>query len=139
MAAASCICGRRFTTRSGASNHGRKCPIERARSAAFVEATEKGLRGPAFEEHVGLAVAAAKVAHPKLVVQPERRLVASGRVVRDEHGASLTVTVPLEALRALVARARWDDEWLPSYGVPEDRPSIDSLIEALGVPGLAAR
>lgn len=37
-----CACGRGFTTRSGDLNHGRVCPVERARSAAFVNALEDG-------------------------------------------------------------------------------------------------
>lgn len=37
-----CSCGRAFTTRSGEANHGRICPVERARSAAFVAALENG-------------------------------------------------------------------------------------------------
>jgi hypothetical protein len=38
-----CSCGRGFTTRHGEANHGRVCPVERARSAAFVDALENGV------------------------------------------------------------------------------------------------
>lgn len=37
-----CSCGRGFTTHSGEANHGRVCPVERTRSAAFVDALENG-------------------------------------------------------------------------------------------------
>lgn len=37
-----CSCGRGFYNHAGASNHGRKCPLEIARSAAFVKAIEEG-------------------------------------------------------------------------------------------------
>jgi hypothetical protein len=35
-----CSCGRGFTTRHGERNHGRVCPVERARSAAWINAIE---------------------------------------------------------------------------------------------------
>jgi hypothetical protein len=37
-----CDCGRSFTSRSGLANHSHACPVERARSAAFVDALENG-------------------------------------------------------------------------------------------------
>ena len=37
-----CSCDRGFYNRSGMLNHGKACPIERARSAAYVEALENG-------------------------------------------------------------------------------------------------
>lgn len=35
-----CVCGREFKGRAGHANHARKCPEERARSAAFIERIE---------------------------------------------------------------------------------------------------
>lgn len=37
-----CSCGRGFYNRAGMLNHGHKCPIETARSAAFILAVEEG-------------------------------------------------------------------------------------------------
>lgn len=37
-----CDCGRGFGKRAGMLVHGRTCPVERARSAAFVRAIEDG-------------------------------------------------------------------------------------------------
>ena len=59
-----------------------------------------------------------------------------GHELCPAHDGDRTVEVPLAALRALVERARWDDDWLPSYGVDEDRVTLDALVAALGVEGL---
>lgn len=37
-----CICGRGFAKRAGKLIHQRTCPVERERSAAFVDAVERG-------------------------------------------------------------------------------------------------
>jgi len=37
-----CSCGRGFYNRAGMNTHGRKCPIETARSAAWCTAIEEG-------------------------------------------------------------------------------------------------
>ena len=39
---AQCSCGRVLRSRSGRAHHGRVCPVERARAAAFVAAIEQG-------------------------------------------------------------------------------------------------
>lgn len=37
-----CVCGKVCKGRAAHANHGRKCPVESARAAAFVAAIERG-------------------------------------------------------------------------------------------------
>jgi len=41
-----CVCGRGFTTSSGAKHHQEKCPQEQARSAAYLQWIEAGAPSP---------------------------------------------------------------------------------------------
>jgi hypothetical protein len=59
-----CSCGRVCASRSGMLTHGRSCPIERARSRAFVEAIENGLDRPVLDEHCRRAMLAARDGRP---------------------------------------------------------------------------
>lgn len=45
-----CICGKECKGGAAHANHGRKCPIESARSAAFIAAIERGERPPTDTE-----------------------------------------------------------------------------------------
>lgn len=47
-----CSCDKGFTSRSGMLNHGHACAIERARSAAWIDALENGT-----DPHLAAAVA----------------------------------------------------------------------------------
>lgn len=57
-----CTCGRGFATRHGMRVHQRTCPMERARSDAFVQAIQDGLRGEAVRHAETAAVTAALAA-----------------------------------------------------------------------------
>lgn len=46
----SCICGKVCKGRAGLAQHGRACPVENARSAAFIRAIETGSRPPTDAE-----------------------------------------------------------------------------------------
>lgn len=59
-----CACGRLCASRSGRRTHERACPVERARSAAFVEAIEHGLDRAGLDRHVEAALAAARAGQP---------------------------------------------------------------------------
>lgn len=39
-----CVCGRELKGRVGFANHAKKCPLEQARSAAFIAWIESGTR-----------------------------------------------------------------------------------------------
>lgn len=54
-----CVCGRAFAKAFGRNVHGRTCPVERARSAAFIKAIEDGLSFEAVRAAEAAAVQAA--------------------------------------------------------------------------------